>query len=90
MSIQSAIKKQINSINESDKMYPNRHTTIHKNACKYCPSTKDIQDPEMLDIKATMTKEQVIKDTLFVCAWRTDKLCKGYCDYFGITEKDLI
>ena len=34
-------------------------------------------------------REEQIK-TAFPCGWRPSKLCKGYCDEFNITEKDLV
>jgi hypothetical protein len=62
--------------NIKDK-FPNRHKEIHKECCEKCPS-KHGEDPEVKDIKETCGKEVIVKEFLFVCAWRPNKLCKGY------------
>lgn len=60
---------------------------IWNKSCRHCPSTKE-PDPEFLDIQ-TWPKEKRI-EIVFVCGWRTSKLCKGFCDAMGITEADLM
>ncbi len=67
---------------------PRRVTEIHEAPCKHCPSAHYPPDEECIDIKDNWPPEAQL-DTLFVCAWRTDKLCKGYCDYLGFTEADV-
>jgi len=59
-------------------------TTPHKNYCKKCPSHWYPDDPESTDIKTWPEKERVIQ--VFVCAWRTSKLCKGVCESVGYVE----
>lgn len=82
------IKKGIDEyFEEQERLYPNRHKEIHKVSCKYCPSEKG-SDPESEDIK-TLPKEIIAKEYLFVCAWRTSKLCKGNCDSMGINQEYL-
>lgn len=65
-------------------------TEIHKACCKRCPTNQNkvngTVDPESTEIK-TYPKDLIVKEFLFVCAWRPDKLCKGLCDYFEIDEK---
>lgn len=64
-----------------------RPLTIYKRPCPPCPSTKDFLDPEVEDIKTWPREHQL--DTVFVCAWRKTKNCKGYCDELGVTEAEL-
>jgi len=71
-----------------DRRYPDRHKQIHKTCCKQCPSTKG-EDEESVDIKASVPKEHIAREYLFVCAWRESKLCKGYCDYNDIDQEYL-
>lgn len=59
---------------------------IHKNACKNCPS-KSGHDPETEDISKWDRSEQL--KTVFNCAWRLEKLCKGYCDLMKISQEDI-
>jgi hypothetical protein len=61
---------------------------IHTSPCKHCPSAHSEPDPECLDIKESYPREAQ-RDTLFRCAWRPEKLCKGYCDFLGFMEADL-
>ena len=63
-----------------------RVKTIHVDACEHCPS-RNPPDPECKDIKTWPRAEQI--ETVFRCAWRPSKACKGYCDFLGITERDL-
>ncbi len=72
-------------LDEMNRLYPNRHNEIHKVSCQHCPSAKGT-DPESEEIK-TYSKELIVKEFLFVCAWRESKLCKGLCDKMGIDEK---
>ena len=64
-----------------------RATEIWKQPCANCPSAHFPTDPEVEDIKTWSREAQL--DTVFRCAWRPEKLCKGYCDVLQITEKDL-
>ena len=70
---------------------PPRPTTIHANPCAQCPSVAYVrdkfEDPIMEEALDWPRAEQV--DSAFPCAWRTQKLCKGYCDYLSVTEADL-
>ena len=66
-------------------------TEIHTNPCAQCPSVAYMRggfdDPIMEEARRWPRAEQV--DSAFSCAWRTGKLCKGYCDYLGVTEADI-
>jgi hypothetical protein len=68
-----------------------RPTTIHANPCAQCPSVAYVrdkfEDPSMEEARDWPRAEQV--ESAFPCAWRTQKLCKGYCDYLNVTETDL-
>jgi hypothetical protein len=78
---------------EMDVKFPNRHKEIHKSCCKNCPSKqtrlKGIEDVESKEMKDSYNKAGLIQECLFVCAWRNNKLCKGICDYFDITQEDI-
>jgi hypothetical protein len=69
-------------------MKEGRPTRIHAHHCAHCPSVAMPDDPETADIKANATREQQI-ESVFRCAWRRDKACKGYCDKLGIEDADL-
>lgn len=71
-----------------DNVYPDRHKKIHKEPCKGCPSMQG-DDPEVRDIKASCSKENIAREFLFVCYKRNSKLCKGYCDYNDIDQDYL-
>lgn len=76
---------------ELDKKFPNRHKEIHKECCPRCPSAKagnDLDDAETKEMLSN-PKDVIAADWLFVCAWRTNKLCKGNCDLAGIDQKYL-
>jgi hypothetical protein len=51
---------------------------VHKDCCKRCPSNTTNPDPEVRDYMA-MPKDLRMM-TVFPCAWRKEKLCKGYYD----------
>jgi hypothetical protein len=34
------------------------------------------------------TREEKL-DSVFRCAWRREKACRGYADFIGVTEEDL-
>jgi hypothetical protein len=90
--LQNSIKRSLDKHNELELIYPNRHKEIHKVACKHCPTVfnkkYNITDPEHEEVKL-LSREVQIK-TVFICGWRSSKLCKGYCDEFNINEKDLL
>jgi hypothetical protein len=90
--VKKLIQKHLNQHTLTDLKYPNRLKEIHKVPCKKCPSIIDkingVIDPEVEDTRSLSRKEQL--KTVFTCGWRPSKLCKGYCDDFSITEKDLI
>lgn len=57
-------------------------------ACQHCPSIHSPDDPECIQIRACASREEKI-ESLFRCAWRRDKACRGYADFIGITANDL-
>lgn len=61
---------------------------IHRAPCQHCPSAHHPPDPELLDCRA-YPKEIRVAHHLFVCAWRPTKVCKGLCDFLGVTEADV-
>jgi hypothetical protein len=64
---------------------------IHARPCKHCPSAIGEKlgqhDEEATDYKAAPRDVQL--ESAFPCGWRPEKLCKGYCDFLGITERDM-
>lgn len=68
-----------------------RTNEIHESPCEHCPSARNaargIEDPESADIKAGSRAYQI--ESVFRCAWRPEKNCKGYCDFLNVTEADL-
>jgi hypothetical protein len=60
---------------------------VHRNPCAHCPSAHHPPDPEALDLLQAPRAEQV--QHAFPCGWRPHKLCKGYCDSIGITDREL-
>ena len=71
---------------------PDRPCEIHKAPCKHCPSAAATRsghhDPESLDYKAAPRDVQI--ESVFPCGWRPEKMCKGYSDWLGVTESDLL
>ena len=63
-----------------------RPTEIHESPCERCPSAHFPPDPEALDMRQWPRRLQV--EAAFPCAWRPEKLCKGYCDSIGMTEAE--
>ena len=61
---------------------------IHGNSCAHCPSVAMPDDPETEEILRHATRSEQI-DSVFRCAWRRKKACRGYCDRLGITVEDL-
>lgn len=59
---------------------------IHAHPCAHCPS-KHPPDEMTLDILTWPRQAQL--ETVFRCAWRGDKACKGYCDVLNVTETEL-
>lgn len=52
---------------------------VHTECCAKCPSAHGSgHDPETRDILTWDKSERM--ETVFACAWRPDKLCKGYYD----------
>lgn len=66
---------------------PVRPNKIHAAPCKHCPSAHYPPDPEALDM-LTWPRDQQLEQ-MFPCAWRPEKLCKGYCDSLNATEDDV-
>lgn len=64
---------------------------IHKAPCKHCPSKVDnkrgIVDKMSEEIKENCTKQEIVKNFLFPCYCRKNKICKGISDYYGVTEE---
>lgn len=52
-------------------------TEVHDFPCDNCPSMFEL-DPGVLDILRSPEKERL--ESVFACAWRPEKLCKGYWD----------
>lgn len=77
---------------EMDIKYPNRHKEIHKVCCKHCPTENTYKnggkDLEVEDLRS-LPKEVLVKEYLFVCAWRRSKLCRGLCDQYEIDQEFL-
>ncbi len=71
---------------------PPRPREIHASPCAYCPTVQcqrsGIVDLESEEIRDTGSRDDQVASA-FRCAWRPEKLCKGYCDYLGITEEEL-
>ena len=65
-----------------------RARTLHAHPCVHCPSVHMPEDPESLDIRDHCSREEKI-ESVFRCAWRREKACRGYADFIGVTEKDL-
>jgi hypothetical protein len=84
------IPSPIEYLKEMDEKYPDRHKIIHKACCKHCPSKigmeNDCMDDEAKEI-AQYPKEVIVREFLFVCAWRPEKLCKGLCDFLEIDQE---
>jgi hypothetical protein len=66
---------------------PPQPTEIHRSPCSHCPSAHYPSDPESDDIRAC-DRETRAKHA-FRCAWRPEKLCRGYCDDMGLDESDF-
>lgn len=83
------MNNSVENYKTAEEKYPNRHKEIHKSPCKNCPSVYNkkngVIDPETNEIK-TYPKEIIVKEFLFVCAWRPNKLCKGNCDEMSINQ----
>jgi hypothetical protein len=65
-----------------------RPTQIHSSPCAHCPSVAMPNDPEMIDLRDRGTRAEQL-ESVFRCAWRRDKACRGYCDKLGISAADL-
>lgn len=61
---------------------------IHIESCENCPSANHGPDPFSIDIKEHYSRKAQI-DSAFPCAWRDEKLCKGYCDFLDLNEVDF-
>ncbi len=58
---------------------------VHESPCRNCPSVGNIEeDLELQDL--LQMPLHVRKEHVFRCAWRPQKLCRGYCDVMGIEE----
>lgn len=61
-------------------------TAIHTTRCANCPS-QFVDDPEVAELQHAPRDQQLA--SVFRCAWRNEKLCKGYCDRLQITQEEL-
>jgi hypothetical protein len=61
---------------------------IHTHACQHCPSIHSPDDPECVQIRDRASLEEKI-ESLFRCAWRSEKACRGYADFIGVTPNDF-
>lgn len=60
---------------------------LHAEPCEHCPSAHHPPDPESEQfLRASRTTQLT---SVFRCAWRNEKACKGWCDYLGISEEEL-
>lgn len=66
-----------------------RPREIHRHPCARCPSAHYPPDPQALDY-LTAPREVQLREGIFPCAWRPEKLCKGVCDRLGVREEDLM
>jgi hypothetical protein len=65
-----------------------RPTLVHDKPCGPCPSTRE-PDEEAEDIRSFVRRGLMPADqTAFACAWRPEKLCRGWCDFVGMTKPD--
>jgi hypothetical protein len=80
-------EKSLLKIPLSALQLPERPKEIHRNPCKHCPSAHYPPDPEALDT-LDYPRDLQIK-SVFPCAWRPQKMCKGVCDFLSVTEEDL-
>ena len=72
-----------------EAMVPGRPVrAIHTHACQHCPSIHTPDDPECVQIRDHASREEKI-ESLFRCAWRSEKACRGYADFIGVTVDDL-
>ena len=65
-----------------------RARVLHAHPCAHCPSVHMPNDPESLEIRDHCSREEKI-ESVFRCAWRRAKACRGYADVIGVTEEDL-
>ncbi|MBV9169077.1 MAG: hypothetical protein JOZ81_03190 [Chloroflexi bacterium] len=57
-----------------------RPTEPHAACCRHCPSAPGRSlDPEAADILAS-TDAMFLREMLFPCGWRPEKLCRGNWD----------
>jgi hypothetical protein len=61
---------------------------LHVHPCVHCPSIHSPDDPESVEIRDYATRAEKI-ESVFRCAWRREKACRGYADFIGVTENDL-
>ena len=61
-------------------------TEIHATPCALCPSAHYPPSEEVEDIHTWPRDLQI--ESAFPCAWRPEKLCRGYCDELSITDSD--
>lgn len=61
---------------------------VHTHPCAHCPSVHGPEDPESVDIRDHCSRDEKI-ESVFRCAWRRDKACRGYADFIGVTAEDL-
>lgn len=65
-----------------------RPKSLHAHPCTHCPTIHSPEDPESAGIRDCGTREEK-RDSVFRCAWRREKACRGYADFIGVTAEDL-
>lgn len=45
-------------------------------------------DPETLDMAQCWPRDAIV-ESAFACAWRPERLCRGYVDLMGITSDEI-
>lgn len=64
---------------------PSVHLEAHPDCCKNCPSNQSGDcDPFTEDFLALPFHLRSL--TVFPCAWRPDKLCRGYAIQMGVIK----
>jgi hypothetical protein len=65
-----------------------RPREIHRHPCVRCPSAHGPPDPLSLDYMSAPRDVQ-LREGIFPCGWRPNKMCKGVCDKLNVKEEDI-
>lgn len=57
---------------------PDTPREVHDESCEHCPSAHYPPDPCTLDFMELSKEDRM--QSVFACAWRPEKLCRGYYD----------